>query len=286
MLKATTIEETSIGKSLSLKLKDYFILIKFRLSFIVVFSAGIGYLFAGGDVNGFMIFLLAGFLITAASNAINQIIESDTDRLMQRTSNRPVAAMRMQHTEAILTAGLMAIAGIAMMWHFFNALSALLGALSLLSYAFLYTPLKKVTPIAVFVGAIPGAMPPVIGCAAASGGLNEVAFILFAIQFLWQFPHFWAIAWVSYNDYAKAGFYLLPSASGKTKSSAFHVVAYTLVLLPVSLLPYMLGITGTVSAIIIFLTGLGFLYQALKLYHTCQEKPARSLMLGSFLYAI
>ncbi len=284
MNKETSISKSGFSKTITAKLKDYQTLVKFRLSFIVVFSAGIGYLFTGGSQNEFFLFLIAGFLITAASNAINQIIESDTDKLMNRTADRPLAANRMQTTEAIIAAGLMAISGIALLWIFFNTLSALLGALSLISYAFLYTPMKKISPIAVFIGAFPGAMPPLIGCAAATGGINDLGILLYAVQFVWQFPHFWAIAWVSYDDYAKAGFQLLPSNTGKSKTTASYIVIYTLLLLPVSLILYMTGYTGKISAIIVFLSGCVFLYQATKLFRSCDTKDARNLMFGSFLY--
>ncbi len=284
MEKQATIEKTGIIKLIAAKLKDYQILVKFRLSFIVVFSSGIGYLFAGGTQAHFLLFLVGGFLITAASNALNQIIESDTDKLMSRTADRPLAASRMQATEAIIAAGIMAISGIAILWIFFNTLSALLGALSLISYAFIYTPMKKVSPIAVFIGAFPGAMPPLIGFAAAIGEINDLAILLFVLQFVWQFPHFWAIAWVSFEDYAKAGFHLLPSPDGRSKKTATHIVIYALLLLPASLVLYFMGFTGIVSAIIVTLTGLFFLYQAIQLYRSCDTKDARKLMFGSFLY--
>ncbi|MEZ5014303.1 MAG: heme o synthase [Chitinophagales bacterium] len=284
MPKGTTITNSGSRSAFAGKLRDYFILVKFRLSFIVVFSAGIGYLFADGAHGPFWMFLLGGFLITAASNTINQIIESDTDKLMARTANRPLAAGRMQNTEAIIAAGIMAFSGIAILWFFFNALSALLGAMSLISYAFIYTPMKKVSPLAVFIGAFPGAMPPLIGCAAAEGTILDSALLLFAVQFMWQFPHFWSIAWVSYDDYAKAGFHLLPTHSGKSRSSAAHIVMYTLLTIPVSLLLYALGYTGMVSAIIVAVAGILFLYQSFRLYMSCDVKHARSLMFGSFLY--
>lgn len=266
------------------KVTDYLLLVKFRLSFIVVFTAGIGYVFAGGDMHYFGLFLLAGFLITAASNALNQIIEVETDKLMGRTANRPLPAGRMQSTEAIIAAGTMGISGIVLMWILFNPISALLGALSLLSYAFIYTPIKRISPLAVFVGAFPGAVPPLIGWAAATGSIGEMAIILFVIQFMWQFPHFWAIAWVAFDDYKRAGFQLLPTVSGQSKASAFHVLMYTIFLIPISLIPFLSGFTGSVSAIIIALTGLGFLYQAIQLYKSCDVKSARKLMFGSFLY--
>lgn len=284
MRKDSSISNISFGKWLAGKLKDYHMLVKFRLSFIVVFSAGIGYLFSGGAQSDFLLFILGGFLITAASNAINQIIESETDKLMTRTADRPLPTGRMQATEAIFAAGLMAVAGIALLWWQFNSLSALLGALSLISYAFLYTPMKRVSNVAVFIGAFPGAMPPLIGGAAANGSITDIALLLFCVQFVWQFPHFWSIAWVACEDYAKAGFHLLPSVKGRSKTSAAHILIYSILLIPVSLLMYMLDITGVISAIIVGATGLLFAYQAFVLYRTQDAKDARNLMFGSFLY--
>lgn len=284
MRKDTSIENAGFGKLIAAKLKDYHMLVKFRLSFIVVFSAGISYLFSGGTQSDFLLFVLGGFLITAASNAINQIIEAETDKLMTRTADRPLAAGRMQTTEAIFAAGIMAFAGIALLWWQFNSLSALLGALSLISYAFLYTPLKRVSSVAVFVGAFPGAMPTLIGGAAATGSITDVAILLFCIQFVWQFPHFWSIAWVACEDYAKAGFHLLPTTQGRSRSSATHIVIYTVLLIPVSMLLYFLGYTGWISAIIVLLAGVYFLYQSIVLYRSVDTKDARSLMFGSFLY--
>lgn len=241
-------------------------------------------MFGAGDIRFFSLFLLAGFLVTAASNALNQVLEIQTDKLMTRTAGRPLPTGRMSATEAILAAGVMGISGIVLLWVFFNPLAALLGALSLLSYSFIYTPFKKISPVAVFIGAFPGAVPPLIGWAAATGSIAPLAVLLFAIQFIWQFPHFWAIAWLAFDDYKRAGFHLLPAPSGRTRSSASHVVAYTFVLLPVSLIPYFLGYTGLVSAVIVGLAGVLFLYQSITLYTTCSEKKARQLMFGSFLY--
>lgn len=266
------------------KLNDYLLLVKFRLSFIVVFSAGIGYMFAGGETTLFSLFLLAGFLITAASNTLNEVLEINSDKLMTRTANRPLPAGRMQINEALLAAGIMGVSGITLMWLFFTPLAALIGAISLLSYSFIYTPLKKVSPLAVWIGAFPGAVPPLIGWAAATGEIGTMAVLLFTIQFMWQFPHFWAIAWVAFEDYAKANFYLLPSATGRTKASAIQVVVYTFILMLISTLPYILGYTGKVSAIIVLLAGIIFLIQSIALYRTCSEKRARQLMFGSFLY--
>lgn len=277
----------SIGQILSAKLKDYAALVKFRLSLLVVFSSGIGYLFASYTSTNWFLFsmiCLGGFFTTAASNAINQVIEKDFDALMSRTRNRPLPAARMNSIEALLIAGISAILGIGIIWIYFNQLAALFAAVALISYAFIYTPLKRYSPVAVFVGAIPGALPPLIGYVAATNRLDQVALILFGIQFFWQFPHFWAIAWVAFEDYMKAGYRLLPSSEGRSKFSALQNVIYILVLIPVSLVPFSMGLTGWISAIVILVIGLLFLYQSIQLYSECTVAAARRLMFGSFFY--
>lgn len=272
------------------KFSDYLLLIKLRLSFLVVFSAAITYLYgivyAGGTgfswVN-FLILTAGGFLVTGASNGINQIIEKDLDGLMDRTRDRPLPTLRMTVTEAIFATVIMGIAGIFLLY-LLSPLTALLGAFSLLSYAFVYTPLKQVTAISVFIGAIPGAMPPILGWVAATGHLGMPALILFSIQFVWQFPHFWAIAWVLDDDYQKAGFRLLPSKEGRGKKSAIWILISTIILIPVSLLPTVFHMGGYVLAVVSLLAGLLFLIQAIRLYNTCTIKSASKLMFGSFIY--
>ncbi len=262
-------------------------LVKLRLSMLVVFSSGITYLFAvSGQINWFYFSMLCigGMLTTGASNAINQVIEKDFDKLMHRTMNRPLPTERMNNIEALLIAGLMGVSGITILWIYFNQLSALFAALALLSYAFIYTPLKRFSSIAVFVGAIPGALPPLIGYVSATGSLDLIAISLFGIQFMWQFPHFWAIAWVAFDDYNRAGYKLLPSREGRNKFSALQNIVYILVLIPVSLLPFALGVTGIISAVISVLCGIVFLLQAIKLYRDCEISSAKQLMFGSFFY--
>ena len=269
------------------KMKDYAQLAKLRLSFLVVFSAVIGYIFGvTGIYNITNLFWLAlgGVLVTGASNTINQIIERDIDRLMSRTQNRPLPAERMNTIEAILAAGVMGIGGILVLTYFFNPISGVLAAVSLLSYAFIYTPLKRISSVAVFVGAIPGALPPMIGYVCATGRIDFVAILLFSLQFLWQFPHFWAIAWVQFEDYKKAGIMLLPSASGKTRMSAIQNVIYCAVLLVVSMLPYFLNMVGLVSSIVIGAVGVMFIYMAINHYRKCEDATAKTLMFGSFIY--
>lgn len=282
--KAISIKERSF---LAQKISDYAMLAKFRLSFLVVFSAVIGYMFAvNGTYNLTHILILAigGMLVTGASNAINQIIERDIDKLMTRTQNRPLPTERMSVLEAIVAAGVFGISGIILLAYFFNPVAGVLAAISLLSYAFVYTPLKRVHSIAVFVGAIPGALPPMIGYVCATGKIDFVAIFLFSIQFVWQFPHFWSIAWVQFSDYQKAGIMLLPSITGKTKYSAVHNVIYCTVLLIVSMLPFVLNMVGWKGNIFIALAGVIFLAMAWNLYFKCNDKAARLLMFGSFLY--
>jgi protoheme IX farnesyltransferase len=275
------------GLLLSAKLRDYAQLIKLRLSLLVVFSSVIGFLMAANgnwEWPQLILMILAGLLTTASSNALNQVIEKDFDRLMLRTANRPLPTERMTTMEALLAAGIFGVAGITIFWIYFNQLSALFSAIALLSYAFIYTPLKRFSPIAVFVGAVPGALPPLIGWVSATGHLSVVAFILFGIQFMWQFPHFWAIAWVAHDDYTKAGYKLLPSKEGRTRFSALQILFYILVLIPVSLMPAWLGISGIISAIIVFICGGVFLFQAVALFKNCTIDAAKKLMFGSFFY--
>ena len=275
--------------TLSSKLKDYVQFIKLRLASLVVLSAAIGFVIASDKVDWAKMCLLVigGFLVTGASNGFNQIIEKDLDKLMDRTKNRPLPNGRMGVNESFLLASLMGVSGIIILWVFMNPLSGILGALALVLYTALYTPLKQVTPFAVFVGAFPGAIPPLLGCVASSSGFGEITFeawILFAVQFIWQFPHFWARAWVLDEDYKKAGFMMLPSFGGRNKSSAFQVLVYTLFLVPISLFPVLFGMSGIVSAIVITICGALFAYQAYILYQECSVAAARKLMFGSFIY--
>ena len=280
-------EKLSVSALILSKMKDYGQLAKFRLSSLVVFSSLIGYLFAangGWEWSQLILFLTGGFLVTASSNALNQVIEKEFDRLMNRTMKRPLPDERMSVMEALLTAGVFGVGGITIFLVYFNQLSAILSALALLTYAFIYTPLKRFSPIAVFVGALPGALPPLIGIVSAAGSITTLGLSLFAIQFLWQFPHFWAVAWVAYEDYVRAGYHLLPSRSGRTKFSALQTVFYIIALIPVSLVPAWFGFTGVVSAVVVLLCGLVFLFQALNLFRECTVPAARKLMFGSFFY--
>lgn len=268
----------------SSKVKSYMSFTKFRLSALVIISALSGYLFVGGSDGLELTYLLVGgLLVTAASNGSNQIWEREYDILMKRTSNRPLPTGEMSIKEAYLVVIVCLVVGTAMLY-MINLYSALLGLLAYVSYVFMYTPMKRKSPWAVFVGAIPGAIPPFLGAIAATGEFGLVPGVLFFVQFTWQFPHFWAIAWVAFDDYKAGGFSLLPSKEGKSKNSAFQIVVYSLALIPFSLLPWIMGMTGIVSFIIAMILGLWFFYYAWKLFMTCDDKDARKLMFASFIY--
>ncbi len=272
--------------SLKSKLIDYSILVKVRLNLTVVFSAIIGYLLAvGGNFLFIDLFFLglAGFLVTGSANAINQIIEKDYDKLMKRTANRPLAAGRMNSGEALLVAGMLGIIGLGILGLIFNTTAALIGAISLISYAFIYTPLKRISPIAVFVGAIPGALPPVIGWIAATSVWTYEASVLFSIQFLWQFPHFWAIGWLGYDEYQKAGYKLLPEG-GRNRYTAIQIMVYIVTLVMISLAPFAIGLISSVSIIASLILGAMFLYYGYNLYKQCDNKAALKLMFASIVY--
>ena len=261
---------------------------KFRLSFSVVFSAGAGYLLAPGSFSGsvFAALLIGGFLVVGASNAFNQVIERNRDALMDRTKNRPVPAGRMSVLEAMITASAMMIVGLGILYKI-NPLTAFFGAFSIFIYTLIYTPLKAKTPLAVFIGAIPGAIPFMLGWVAATNDFDIEPGTLFAIQFMWQFPHFWAIAWLAYDDYAKAGYFLLPTRK-RDKSSAMQTVIYSLWMMFVSIIP-VFGFTGDLklswwAAILIFALGFYILIKALKLKRGMDALSARALMIASIMY--
>ncbi|MFN6943383.1 MAG: heme o synthase [Cytophagaceae bacterium] len=276
----------SILVQIGLKAKAYFELLKFRLSFLVVFSGGMGYLLGAQTINwiSFMSFLLGGFFVTGSSNIINQIIEKDLDKLMTRTSGRPLPTGRLSVSEAVIFCLVLALSGFVILFKFVGILPAFLTFLSLLLYGFVYTPLKRVSSIAVLVGAIPGALPPLIGWVAATGGISIEGLLLFGIQFIWQFPHFWAIAWVLDEEYKKAGFKLLPFGGAKDLNSAFQIMIYTLMLIPLGLIPAKLELTGINSAVIATVCGVLFLMQTFSLMKNCSNKAALKIMFGSFLY--
>ena len=276
------------------KIKDYLQLVKLSLSIMVVFSSVISYLLAPKVVeyDWVMIGLLfvGGMLVTGSANAINQVVEKDTDAIMKRTAKRPVAAGRMSVQEGWAFAIITGIAGVGILGYFFNPLSAGLSAFSLFLYAFIYTPLKKVNSIAVLVGAVPGALPCLIGWAAGDDALTLGGWVLFGLQFLWQFPHFWAIAWLAHKDYSSAGFKLLPSDKGPTKFTAMQTVIYSLLLIPVSVIPYFIGICsyedikGMIGLVLVVLGNIFMLWRCISLYQKMDVGAARKVMFGSYLY--
>jgi heme o synthase len=278
------------------KIKDYLQLMKPSLSIMVVFSSIISFLLTQGSENYVaiwkMIFLLfaGGMLVTGSANAINQVVEKDTDAQMKRTATRPVAAGRMSVTEGWIFSIVTGALGVFILGNYFNWLAAGLAAFSLFLYAFIYTPLKKVNSIAVLVGAVPGALPCLIGWAAGDNNLSIGGWVLFAFQFFWQFPHFWAIAWVAHKDYSSAGFKLLPADKGPTKFTAMQTIMYSLILIPVTLAPYFVGMCsysdtqGIISLVLIGLANLFMIGRCVTLYRKMDIGSARQVMFGSYMY--
>ena len=262
-------------------------LLKVRLSFLVAFSCAFGYgLATEGRIDWTVLAMITvgGFLLSGASVTINQIIEKDLDKLMNRTMSRPLPTFRLTVEEATIFAVLCMIISIGLLWVYTNPLTVTLSLVSMVLYSFVYTPLKRVGPIAVFVGAIPGALPPLLGWIAATGTISHEAMIIFGIQFIWQFPHFWAIAWVADDDYKKAGFKLLPSGGGKDLNTCIQIMVYTMFLIPLGLLPAFFGITGINSAIVATVCGVAFFAQTFSLMKTGSRQSALRIMFGSFLY--
>ena len=278
------------------KVKDYLQLVKLSLSIMVVFSSVISFLLTQGSdsfVNKWKMILLlfaGGMLVTGSANAINQVVEKDTDAMMKRTATRPVAAGRMSVTEGWAFAIITGALGVFILGNYFNWLTAGLAAFSLFLYAFIYTPLKKVNSIAVLVGAVPGALPCLIGWAAGDNNLAIGGWVLFAFQFFWQFPHFWAIAWVSHKDYSSVGFKLLPADKGPTKFTAIQTIMYSVLLVPITVAPYYTGICnynsnqGIISLIVIGLANLFMIGRCISLYRKMDVSSARKVMFGSYMY--
>ena len=284
--------ETTVisGDKTSMKalLSDLKQLTKFGLSLSVVFSSVAGYLIAADVVNYSILFLLAlgGFFMVSASNVFNQIIEKDTDAIMKRTQNRPLPTGRMSVNVALSIAILFTVLGISILYSI-NPKSALFGAISIFIYTSIYTPLRPVAPLAVFIGAIPGAIPFMLGWIAATNNFGLEAGFLFIIQFFWQFPHFWAIGWLQYEEYKKAGFNMLPMGN-KDKGAVKQIVFYTIVMIMVSIAP-VLKLSGEFyiypfTAFLVALLGILMLYFAVKLHKSQDNVDARKLMLASVLY--
>jgi protoheme IX farnesyltransferase len=236
------------------------------------------------DIQSVLLLFVGGLLVTGAANAINQIAEKDTDAMMKRTASRPLPSGRMTVDEASTFAVVAAVFGIFIIGLWFNWTAAGISGFSLFLYGFIYTPLKKVHSIAVLVGAIPGALPCLIGWAAGDPELGIGGWILFSLQFFWQFPHFWAIAWVAHEDYSKAGFRLLPSRGGPTKYAAVQAILYSVLLIPIGVLPFVFGMTGMVSVVIVALANLAMLWQAIQLFNNMDVASARKVMFGSYIY--
>jgi len=271
------------------KAKSFIKLTKFTLSALVVFSAIITFFTVAETYSWKQVLAicLGGFLVTAAANGFNQIIEKDLDKLMNRTKLRPIPTGNLTVNQAFIICAVFGVIGTVMLWVFTNPLSGIIGFVSIILYALVYTPLKRVTPFSVFVGAIPGALPTLIGAIAATDGFGHISFfaiLLFCIQFFWQFPHFWAIAWVSHDDYQRAGFFMLPSKGGRDKSSRSQILVYTLSLFPIALTPFVFNFTGWMSATVVSCMGLVFIIQAYNLYKSGTIEDARKLMFGSFIY--
>jgi protoheme IX farnesyltransferase len=279
------------------KIKDYLQLVKLSLSIMVVFSSVISFMLAPGFEKyvgerwkWVLLLFIGGMLVTGSANAINQVVEKDTDALMKRTAKRPVASGRMSVQEGWAFAIITGVAGVLILALYFNVLSAVLAFISLFLYAFIYTPLKKINSIAVLVGAIPGALPCLIGWAAGQGELTTDGWVLFGIQFLWQFPHFWAIAWIAHADYTTAGFRLLPSDKGPTKFTAMQTVIYSLLLLPVTLIPFYTelcsydDIKGMIGLVLVVLANFFMIGRCIALYQKMDVPSARRVMFGSYIY--
>ena len=261
---------------------------KFTLSFTVVFTCVICYMLAPKvmtyDWPMILLLTFAGLCITGSANAINQAVEKDTDAQMKRTANRPVASGRMSQQTAYTFAIIAGVLGIAIMWNYFNFSSALLSAFSLFLYAFIYTPLKKINSIAVLVGAFPGALPCLIGWVAGNDDFAYAGLALFLIQFIWQFPHFWAIAWVTHADYSRVGFKLLPAKEGPTRFTALQCIMYAVLMIPIGLLPYYLDLTGQISMWVLLVANIFMVVQCVRLYQNMGVPAARRVMFSSYIY--
>jgi protoheme IX farnesyltransferase len=293
----TVLEATDTTFSIKATFIDFKEITKAGLAVSVVFSSIAGFLlgieeFTSQSWGTLGLLAVGGYCMVGASNAYNQIIEKDIDSLMDRTKNRPIPAGRMSKTSAFIIASILTLAGIAILYSI-NPKTAMFGAISIFLYTSLYTPLKTVTSLSVFVGAIPGAIPFMLGWVAANNGdFGIEAGTLFLIQFFWQFPHFWAIGWFLYDDYKKAGIFMLPSGR-KDNTTALQIILYTVWLIIASLLPALFPIIGLVgsalilspiAAILVFLLGIWMLVYAVKLYNARTAKAARTLMLVSVSY--
>jgi heme o synthase len=284
---STTIQTFSFKSAYS----DFVAITKARLAISVVFSSLAGYLLGVSHFNTSHLSILVmlsigGYCMVGASNAFNQIIEKDLDALMNRTMGRPIPAGRMSVNKAFVIASVLTLIGLIILY-MINPKTAMFGAISIFLYTCVYTPLKTITPLSVFVGAFPGAIPFMLGWVAATNNFGIEAGTLFVIQFFWQFPHFWAIGWFLFDDYERGGFFMLPTGK-RDKATAIQVILYTIWLIVASVFPSF-GYTGQlyltpISAIIVLLLGLWMLFYAVKLYQNQNDKSAKTLMLVSVSY--
>ncbi|MFN0032284.1 MAG: heme o synthase [Flavobacteriales bacterium] len=287
-MKTTSI--TTDSNAVISKVRDIAALFKLRLASLVVVSAVLGYYMGAATTEWvkMLALCLGGFLLTGGSNGMNQVLERRWDALMNRTAVRPIPSGKMSHVEATILSILAATAGIVLLWWLVNQACGILGLCAFFMYVFLYTPLKRVTSLAVFVGAFPGAIPPMLGYVAATNNYGLEAGLLFAMQFMWQFPHFWSIAWVSHEDYKRGGYDLLPFRGGPSKRNAFQIFLYSAFLIPVSLLPWALPVQqpmmGNVALAVAVICGLIMLLFSMRLYRTSDTRDARKVMFTSFFY--
>ena len=266
---------------------DFSELVKFRLTLLVIFTSLMSYLIAAGSTASLGIAVLlsiGGFFVAGAANALNEVLEKEYDALMVRTRNRPLAAGRMTTSTGVLQSGMMLLIGTVML-SAINPLTGLLGMISVVSYAFVYTPMKRYSTWAVPLGAVPGAMPALIGCVAVNGEITLLAVLLFAIQFMWQFPHFWAIAFLSFDDYERAGYQFLPKDGDRIDQKlGLYALIYTSLLLVLIVPVFAMELTNSLGLVIISGVTIYFLYTAYRFYSSMSRPAARQLMFASFFY--
>jgi heme o synthase len=285
----TTTQDIKTEAATYSRFSAFVMLTKYRLAGLVVFSAVITYFTVADsfDYKQIIALSLGGFMVTAAANGFNMIIEKDLDKLMDRTRNRPLPTGKLNVAESFIFCAGFGIGGTVLLWIFTNPLSGILGFVSIILYALVYTPLKRITPFSVFVGAFPGALPTLIGAVASTPDFGHVPFfgwLLFTIQFFWQFPHFWSLAWFNHDDYQKAGFFMLPSAGGRDNASKAQILLYSVFLIPISLLPYVFNFVGWLTGIIVLIFGITLVLQAYNFYRVPSIENAKKLFVVAIIY--
>lgn len=288
MAKTQTYQLEQAAPKSYTKIGDYIMLVKLKLSLLVVFTSLMAYLIVAGSsasVVGLLLLGIGGFLVTGAANALNQVLEKDYDKNMTRTADRPITAGRMKSSEGVMFAGLSCLVGVSIL-AMFNPLTSLLGMLSLICYSFVYTPMKRYSTSAVAIGAIPGALPALIGCTAFEGTITIFGIGIFALQFLWQFPHFWAIGYLSFDDYQNAGYKLLPEdENGKVnRSLGLHSTMYALFMVPVIGIIYFMGSASLVASMIVLLTSIVYIGFSYNFHRKFDRSSGLKLMFYSFVY--